>query len=198
MSVEFQFDFERTLAAVTYLASKEGVTELTKYKICKLLFLADRHHLVRYGRVITGDKYCALPHGPVPSRTLNLLSAVISGSTWEQEAVAMSHVLELDRQYANPRFSAAKVADPDQLSVSDISALDKVITDYGRMGFGELKRITHDDPAYVQAWEARTSGSNGADMSFEAFFDEEDSDTVVGAFEAMIEDDLLRNSSPAR
>jgi len=183
---------------VTYLASKKEVTELTKYKICKLLFLADKYHLVRYGRIITGDKYCAVPHGPIPSRTLNLLNAVISENTFDQEAVTMSRVLELDRRYSNPRFSAVDVAAPDQLSISDVEALDKAIAEYGKMGFGELKRITHDAPAYIQAWDARPSGSNGNDMEFEAFFDEEDADSVVGAYDVMIEDDLLRNSFPAR
>ena len=41
MAVAFQFDFSSTLAAITYLTSK-SLPELTKYKICKLLFLADK------------------------------------------------------------------------------------------------------------------------------------------------------------
>jgi uncharacterized phage-associated protein len=81
--------------------------------------------------------------------------------------------------------------DSDPLSQSDILALEKVIAEYGHMGFGELKAITHSMFAYKKAWTERSEGTNGADMDFEAFF-EEDSDAVAGAREVMLEDDLVR------
>jgi|SRR5665213_526616 len=194
MAVAFQFDFTSTLAAITYLASRD-IPELTKYKICKMLFLADKYHLVTYGRIITGDKYCAIPHGPIPSRTLNLLSAVVNENLHDAEAATLAEAVVLDRRFTYPRFHATCVVGSDQLSKSDILALDKVIAEYGNMGFGELKAITHEMFAYKQAWGDRPEGSNGVDMEFESFF-EEDSDAVVGAKDAMLEDDFLRNSHP--
>ena len=196
MPVEFPFDFERTQAAITYLASKD-LPELTKYKICKLLFLADKYHLVRYGRVITGDRYCAIPHGPVPSRILNLLNAVIAQNDLDPQAVALATVLELDRQYENPRFKAIGAFDAAKLSQSDIMALDTVVAEYGKMWFGKLKAITHSMYAYKNAWNERLEGANKADMDFESFF-EEDSDAVVGARDSMLEDDFLRKTFTAR
>lgn len=193
MSVRFQFDFPRVHAVVAYLASKD-IPDLTKYKICKLVFLADKYHLVKYGRIITGDKYCALPFGPVPSHTLNLLNAVIEGDLGTDEAKELNEGLELDRRYENPRFKAASF-EAAQLSQSDLMALDYVIAEYGRMGFGELKAITHAAFAYEKAWENRAEGSNGADMDFADFF-EQDPDAVVGAREAMLEDDSLRQVFP--
>ena len=83
----------------------------------------------------------------------------------------------------------------DQLSESDIAALDKVIAEYGHMGFGELKAITHEMYAYKHAWSERPSGSNGVDMDFTSFF-EEDPDALVGARDAMLEDDVLRKALP--
>jgi uncharacterized phage-associated protein len=196
MSVEFPFDFERTQAAIMYLASKE-LPELTKYKICKLLFLADKYHLVRFGRVITGDKYWAIPHGPVPTRTLNLLDDLIANVAIDPESASLSKALELDRKYEHPRFKAATAFDAAKLSQSDIMALDMVVAEYGRMWFGELKAITHSMFAYKKAWNERPNGSNRAAMDFVTFF-EEDSDAVVGARDTMLEDDFLRKSSPAR
>ena len=194
MAVRFQFDFPRMRAVVNYLASQD-IPELTKYKICKLIFLADKLHLVKYGRIITGDKYCALPNGPVPSRTLNLLNAVIEGDLKTEEAKALSDSLELDRRFENPRFKA-KEFDASELSQSDVMAIDKTIADYGHMAFGELKAITHSMFAYESAWNGRPAGSSGADMDFTDFF-EQDSDAVVGAREAMLEDDSLRKTFPA-
>ena len=194
MAVQFQFDFNSTLAAITFLASK-SIPDLTKYKLCKLLFLADKYHLVKYGRIITGDRYCAIPHGPIPSRTLNLLNAVISGNLKDQESETLSNAVELDRHFQNPQFRSHRVIQEDQLSQSDVLALERVISEYGQMGFGELKAITHEMFAYKQAWSDRPAGSNGVDMAFEAFF-EEDSDAVVGAIDIMVDDDFLRHASP--
>src|SRR5579864_4950925 len=107
MAVQFKFDFEKFLAVLQYMAWK-SVPELDKYKICKLLFLADKYHLVQYGRPIIGDRYCALRYGPVPSHSLDLLNDVIKAeSTAESnsEVRAMMGALELDRRYQNPRFS---------------------------------------------------------------------------------------------
>src|SRR5690606_40518414 len=37
------------------------------HKLMKLMYFADRDHLVKYGFPITGDMYIKLPYGPVPS-----------------------------------------------------------------------------------------------------------------------------------
>ncbi len=194
MAVAFQFDLNSTLAAITFIASKD-VPELTKYKLCKLLFLADKYHLVKYGRIITGDKYCALPHGPIPSRTLNILNGVIGEDLRGEGCAALAEAVELDRHFENPRFYASKILGAGELSESDVLALEKVIDQYGRMGFDELKAITHEMFAYKQAWNDKPEGVKAADMDFEAFF-EEDSDAVVGARDAMLEDNFLRTSRP--
>ena len=46
MAVEFQFDSDKAIAAINYLASR-GVKRLDKYKLSKLIVLADKAHLVR-------------------------------------------------------------------------------------------------------------------------------------------------------
>ena len=37
------------------------------------MYLADKEHLVRHGRPIVGDHYHKLPHGPIPTRGLDML-----------------------------------------------------------------------------------------------------------------------------
>jgi uncharacterized phage-associated protein len=196
MPVEFQFDFEKAKAAFLYLASKD-IPALDKYKICKLLFLADKYHLVKYGRPITGDKYCALPYGPIPSAFLNIIDGVIGGQLLIPEVASLSEATELDRQYENPRFKAKAAYDASKLSQSDLMAIDHVVADFASMGFAELKAITHSMVAYKRAWAEKPQDRNAADMDFEAFFDE-DSDAVAGAREEMLEDDLLRKRFSAR
>jgi uncharacterized phage-associated protein len=196
MPVEFQFDFDKSKAAFVYLASKE-VPALDTYKVCKLLFLADKYHLVKYGRPITGDKYCALPYGPIPSTILDIVEKVVAGDVLDPQAASLAEALELDRQYQHPRFKAKAAFDAIHLSQSDVMALDHVIAGFGAMGFAELKAITHEMAAYKKAWRGKPEGRNAVDMSFEEFF-EEDSDAVAGAKEEMLEDDLLRKFFSAR
>src|ERR1700733_11781409 len=112
MTVEFKFDFDKFLAVLEYLASK-GVPELSKYKICKLMFLADKYHLVRYGRPIIGDRYCALPYGPVPSMSLNYINAFLKSSKSDEpesdpKILKMRDSFELDTKYLNPRLQSRR------------------------------------------------------------------------------------------
>ncbi len=45
----------------------------------KLLWLADRLHLIRYGRTVLHDSYNALPHGPISSKTMDLSEHSVEG-----------------------------------------------------------------------------------------------------------------------
>jgi uncharacterized phage-associated protein len=193
--MQFTFDFEKAKEAIVYLASKMR-SGMTKYTACKLLFLADKYHLVRYGRTITGDKYFALPYGPVPTRLLNLLSGVVGGAESDEQVAALSALLTIDHAFRDPRISAPRHLPQEHLSKSDIEALDETLERYGRKTFAELRALTHELAAYQNAWTGRGSLLS-APMAFEDFF-EEDPDALVGVLEEAIEDSRLRKAFPAR
>jgi uncharacterized phage-associated protein len=188
MAVQFQLDFERTLESITYISSKE-IPELTTYKLCKLLFLADKYHLVRFGRPITGDRYCALPDGPVPSTVYDWMKEVLSTPT-SAEAREIFSALAIDKSYQYPRLRAARNFNSNSLSRSDMSALDHVIKQFGKFNFPQLRAITHEMIAYANAWDRR-EGRNSEPMNFEDFFEEE-ADALAGVREDVIENALLR------
>jgi uncharacterized phage-associated protein len=185
MPIGFQFDMDKTREAIAFLVSaSEGGLDV--YKVCKLLFLADKHHLVRYGRPITGDWYFALPHGPAPSRSLRLLQILIEDP---ENAPALASILSIDRSFVNPRFSAKPMAF-DNLSQSDVEALTETLKRFSAKEFSELRAMTHETKAYQNAW-GRRGTANSAKMAFEDFF-EEDSDAIAGVLEEAIEDSNLR------
>lgn len=194
MSVQFSFDFNKFLAALEFMASK-SVPEFDKYKICKLLFLADRHHLLKYGRPIIGDRYCALPYGPIPSEALDLLNAFLKADTDSSDPriQAMMASLELDRRFQNPRISTKVSPAFQSLSKSDMMALDDIVGVFGAKGFDELKSLTHTMYAYRVAWDKRPNGP----MQYEDFF-EEAPDAIQGAREEMIENAEIRIAFPLR
>ena len=51
-------------------------------KLMKLMYLADREALRQYGRPMTFDNFVALPHGPVLSRTLDLIHDDVESEAW--------------------------------------------------------------------------------------------------------------------
>lgn len=192
MPVEFQFDADRTLAAVTYIASKK-IPALTTYKLCKLVFLADKYHLVKYGRIITGDRYVAIEHGPVPSHLYDILKDVVNDGDTYENSPAFKNNLEVDKRFTYPHLSAKQQFDANELSLSDVEALDRAIGRFGKMDFFELKAITHEMRAFQKAWDDPNRYSNAPVMLYEDFF-EEDGDAVRGAFEEMTENDQLRKA----
>lgn len=192
MAIEFQLDWDKAIACLVYLASHKEVTSLDKYKINKLVFLADKFHLVRYGRPVTGDFYCALEYGPIPSTILKRLDALEQNRDNE-----LAKHLSLDRSFQYPRIKAKADPDMEQFSKSDLNALDRAATLFGKKTFAELKALTHEMPAYRKAWQARGEGKDSVKMDFSDFF-EEDEEAVAGVFEEMIENDQLRKTfSPA-
>jgi uncharacterized phage-associated protein len=191
MSVQFKMDWEKTLAAITYLAAR-NLPELSKGKLCKLLFLADKYHLVRFGRPITGDFYWAVDHGPIPSVVKDRLDRLEQNADEE-----LATVLSVDRNSTYPHFYAKNAFGTENLSESDFMALDRAIAQFGNFTFTELRRLTHAMPAYERAWEQRPEDAKRAPMSFEDFF-EEDKDAVTGAREEMLENHIIEKLIAAR
>lgn len=139
-SIRYQFNAEGALQASAYLLSRLGGTS-DKIKLMKLLYLADRDHFLAHGRPITGDVQYALPHGPVPSCTLNLLS----GQDAEQNDFVFRHIESTNRTFN-------LVCDPGAtcLGETDRAVLDAVLAKYGKLHTGAIRNLTHKLPEYVE------------------------------------------------
>jgi hypothetical protein len=190
MAVEFKLEWNKALAAITFLAAHD-VPALSKGKLCKLVFLADKYHLVRFGRTVTGDCYYAIPNGPVPSAILTRLDALE-----EHRDDQLGPLLQLDTTYAYPRISAKQPVGMENLSDSDILALQRTLELFGGLTFDELRDLTHGMPAYDKAWENRGNCKRSL-MAFEDFF-EDDDEAVGGVFDEMVETDVLNKVFAAR
>lgn len=59
---------------ILYLINKSPNKSIDRLKLMKLLWLADRYHLNKYGRKITKSEYKAMPFGSVASQILDLLN----------------------------------------------------------------------------------------------------------------------------
>jgi uncharacterized phage-associated protein len=147
--LRFRLNLERCIQGVQLLAAhKPGITQ---YYIGKVFFFADKKHLLDWGRPISGDRYIAMEHGPVPSAIYDLLK---SDSGVPDEVVSALNERIRTVQNANriQVFSLEEVPAYPALSRTDQEYLLESLATYANMSFGELKRISHEDPAYEAAW----------------------------------------------
>lgn len=163
-------DFPKIQEAILYLLSQRA--GLTQYQIVKALFLADRRHLNDYGRPITFDNYVALEHGPVPSAAYEALKPEHNHMARFGEARPWTSTPERPGSRVN-NFVRLRAPREAVLSATDIEALDEALTVVVSLSFGQLRRLTHEDPAYVEAWDRR-GAMQAADMELARLFDEDD------------------------
>jgi uncharacterized phage-associated protein len=171
----FRFSLEKFTNALAYFASR-GVNDLTKLKAVKLLYLADRYHLFRYGRPIVGDRYVAMDLGPVPEDAFQLISRVIEPA--EVDDPQRTRALErlevyrgFMRQYSYPVLRARTAPDLSVFSESEIEALDATIREHGSQPARTLVDLTHEHRAYKRANAGRVPGSS-VELPYEFFFED--------------------------
>jgi uncharacterized phage-associated protein len=192
MPMRFTYQPKKAVAVIRFFAESR-VPELTKGKANKLIFLSDKLHLVRFGRPITGDWYAALPHGPVPSATDDMLDAFEANQLSGSDVLASEVYLERRFQYPRLVSNGESKTPAEQLSSSDLSVLQEVLEHFGAKTFTELRALTHEMPAYEKAWVNRSG--NRAEMQFEDFF-EEDENAIAGVMAEAIENCKLRAAFP--
>ncbi|MGH7313548.1 MAG: Panacea domain-containing protein [Candidatus Rokuibacteriota bacterium] len=174
VNYRFRFKPEKFVEAVSYLLSRVGPS--ARMRIVKLLYLADRTHLVRHGTPILGDRYYRLPFGPIPSRALDLLEAAANIVAGDREVApdAVSDFL-LDRlEIVQPdsKYPTYRIRRPvertslDFLSASEIEALDIAVARYGRLQARELSDLSHRHDTYTKTEPTQ-------EIDYQLFFSDE-------------------------
>jgi len=137
---------ETIIESLYYILQKIG--EADKIKLVKLIYLADKYHLIRYGRTITNDDYYAMEYGPVGTTLKDVLSYDLSNIS-EHEKKYFSELIERKDLYT---FQAKKDVNIsfDMLSETDKEALDFVIEHFGNMNSWQLSEYTHQYPEWNQ------------------------------------------------
>lgn len=152
--VELKPSVSRIVAALYFLMTEAQSRQkaVSQYDLVKALFLADRAHLNRWGRPVTFDNYCAMFHGPVPSLAYDLLKGnekALHDSCLNDVPWRSSRHWNSTRHY----LPVEGALDPnDFLSESDIEVLKDSLSVVHSLGFAQIRRLTHEDPAYVDAW----------------------------------------------
>jgi uncharacterized phage-associated protein len=163
--ISFHFDPEKFTQAAVYVMSR-CPGGMTRKKLFKLLYLADREHLFKYARPILKDQYINMDQGPVPSGSYDLVKANLN--KWPQDVIDafFRHV-----QVSGMRISVREQAGTDLLSKSDIAVLDGVIEHYGSRSADYLSALSHRHRAWLESQRNRP-------IDYALFFEEPELEAV--------------------
>lgn len=128
------------IEAIGYLLCR--LKKADKIKLVKLMYLADKYHVMNYGRTISGDTFCAVKHGPIGSQTMDVLEfdTLVLGDYSNKAKTLFKH----GRGHS---FLLAKACNPESFTMladSDIEALDFVLDNFGKMNQWVIVRYTHE------------------------------------------------------
>jgi uncharacterized phage-associated protein len=147
---------------VNYLLRKDDNKKLDEYKLVKLVWAADRFHLRNYAKLVTGDHYYAMAKGPVGSMTKDVIE-------FNEDYIKLdTQYLErfIKKQSTNGSTTIESVDDPDmdELSLTDIEALDFAWSIIGGMTPAQAIEFTHNYPEWTVH---EGSVANGGRMSID-------------------------------
>lgn len=159
-----EFDHKKATQTINFFAIKEG-GEIDKLKVIKLIWLADRYHLRKYGRPISNDYYYAMKLGPVASFAKDL-----TGFNVLEEAES-KYLNEFLASGGKNVVKSEKAVDTDVFSKTDIDALEKVYAEYGKFSAPKLVDYSHIFPEWKKFEKNLNSGISTREiMSYQDFF----------------------------
>jgi len=136
------------IESIYYLLKNLGKAD--KIKLVKLLYFADKYHLIKYGRTITNDDYWAMGYGPVGSNVKDVLEYDTNFTISDNEhtyaekyfsKIGVNH-FKIITSKETPKFK--------YLSETDIEALDYVIERFGSMESWNIADLSHEYPEWLQ------------------------------------------------
>jgi hypothetical protein len=73
--MQLEFDIRKAIAATAFLVEHQG-GNLDMFLSLKMLYIADRNSLIKWGKTITGDKFISMHNGPMLSRIYDLFKGI--------------------------------------------------------------------------------------------------------------------------
>jgi uncharacterized phage-associated protein len=143
-------DLAKVKALILYIVGKTGTIDF--HKFFKILYFAEQHHLVNYGRKIVNDSYVAMQYGPVASEIYNIFNEKRKNTGYRagHEEILNSIVIN------EFEISVSEKPDMDELSVSDINCIDRSIEENAHLTMNERTIKSHK-----LAWKKAKCKSNG-------------------------------------
>ena len=141
--MSLQFDERKATEAASLFLVLRGSKRMHYMKLIKLLYLADRTALQRWGIPITTDTYVSMDHGPVVSTIFDLIRRKIKGTTWEE-------YISAPMGDKGKEVELIKEPKPARLSRAEEKLIREVFERFGRWNRYRLRDYVHQ---HLPEWE---------------------------------------------
>jgi len=141
---------------ILYFANQSENNTIDRLKLMKLIWLSDRLHLNKYGRLILKDRYKALPNGPIASLALKMSNFTLP-NTYNVNGFKIKSLKEFDSAF---------------FSKSDLKIMAYVWNKFGKLNSFELRDYSHLFPEWLRFKEELASefSPNCYDVVIQDFF----------------------------
>jgi len=159
-----KFNYEKAVQCLNYFARYSKNKEIDKLKALKLVYLADRYHLRKYGRLITNDSYFAMEYGPVASSVKDLTQ--FNCLSHKEEKYAEKFISPSNKEH---HFISRADIEKEVFSETDLEALNFVRENYGHLR--DLVGLTHKFPEWKKH-ETRLKSASRVPMDVYDFLED--------------------------
>ena len=118
-------------------------------KLMKMMYLAEKQFILKYGERLTGDKMVSMPYGPVLS---SVYDCFLGGNSYWDQWISNPGKYDLSLNDSVVVKSDNPLETFDELSVADQGILDSVFECLEKKTRWEIVELTHD-PEFCPEWE---------------------------------------------
>lgn len=155
--------YKKIVQVINFFASSKDAGSISKLDMLKLVFLADRYHMRKFGTMITKDTYWAMDLGPVPSITKKIAEHNFRG--FEQvKAYSDNYLVTVDKDHVLSK----RPFDKDEFSNSEIEALESALEVFEQEP--DIVKYTHRFPEWKKLQVELRKGSKREKMDLMDFF----------------------------
>ena len=137
-------EFEKIVMMINWFSRQCYGKTINKLDLLKMIYMADRYHLRRFGRLISGDTYYAMRLGPVPSISKTICDNPQS-LTEEQKEFAYDFIQILEGEVHSLKSSEKNYFCPSELEALNAARICSLWNALGE------KTITHSTPGVLIA-----------------------------------------------
>ncbi|RQV22461.1 DUF4065 domain-containing protein [Burkholderia cenocepacia] len=148
------FDVKKAGQLVFYFLHQAETSgkNITKLRLAKWLYLAERASYQEFGEPMLGDRLAAMKHGPAPSEVV----AILEGKSRSFPRDIFDDIITVSRPKGHQYVSLAEdciyssTDDLDRFSDAEIELLDSIWKEYGNWSAVRLENYLHDTKEFPE------------------------------------------------
>lgn len=138
-------NYDKITQVLNFFVRKNANSRIQKLKAIKLIWAADRYHLRKYGRLVSGDEYVAMRFGPVASNADNIAN---NDTMWLSD-----DIVDNAKKFVKPSPDRKVVYSHSDVvgslfSKTDLEALEFAWKEFGQFDGFQIADISHDYPEW--------------------------------------------------